>query len=90
MYQIDVRKIAIRMYAILSSLRKTAKLLGVSHSSIHRWLSHLHRRPYARRPSPKADVVVDVLSTQERTHICGQAISGIPCRYRSVFCLRTN
>ena len=63
MYQIDVRKIAIRMYAILSSLRKTAKLLGVSHSSIHRWLSHLHRRPYARRPSPKADVVVDVLST---------------------------
>ena len=46
MYSIDRRKLAIHLYHLFSSLRKTALLLQVSHSSVARWLKHPDRKPY--------------------------------------------
>ena len=60
MYCTDVRKLALNVYSQLCSLRKTSKLLGISHSSIHRWLSCIDRKQY-RRKKPKTSVVVDVI-----------------------------
>ena len=38
MYPIDRRKLAIHVYSLFSSLRKTARILQVSHSTVSRWL----------------------------------------------------
>ena len=61
MYHLDARKVALRLYSRLQSFRKTAKLLGVSHSSVQRWAHRVERKPYAQRCKPKYDALVDVV-----------------------------
>jgi len=62
MYPLDRRTIANRLYFLLASLRKTAYLLQVSHSTISRWVRSPIRKPY-HRPSLKADLVVEIIKT---------------------------
>ena len=63
MYPLDRRKLAIHVYSLLSSLRKTAALLQVSHSTISRWLVSPERKVYRPRPKPKETLAVDVIKS---------------------------
>jgi hypothetical protein len=65
MYSIDRRKIAIHLYSLLCSLRKTAILMQVSHSTICRWSKSIDRKIYTRSPSRifKSDIIVAVIKT---------------------------
>lgn len=60
MYPVDRRKLAMHVYSLLHSLRKTAVILQVSHSTIHRWLKNPERKVYSRQ-STKAITIVDVV-----------------------------
>ena len=51
MYNVDRRRVALHIYGLLNSLRKTSKLLQVSHSTISRWLRQPERKPYPTRKS---------------------------------------
>jgi transposase len=64
MYPIDRRKIAVHIYSLLSSLRKTAILLDVGHTTIARWLKAPSRVPYKRRNQLlKSQLVVEIIET---------------------------
>ena len=62
MYSIDRRKLAIHVYTLLSSLRKTAIILQVSHTTISRWLKNPERKSYNRK-ALKVDQIVDIIKT---------------------------
>ena len=68
MYPIDRRKIALHIYSLYSSLRKTAILLQVSHSTISRWLKNQQRKQYSRNPTKvyKSEVIVESIRTAIR------------------------
>ena len=52
MFSLDIRKVALRAYNILGSLRKAAFLCGVSHMSVSRWTKNLDRKHYTfKNPS---------------------------------------
>ena len=61
MYSVDRRRIAINIYFLLNSLRKTAALLQVSYSTVYRWISLPDRRKYPQRKKEKTDIVVGCL-----------------------------
>ena len=61
MYHIDARKLALQLYSHLQSLRKVARLVGISHSSIQRWAQRLERKPYSHRGKPKYDTLVSIV-----------------------------
>lgn len=61
MYSLDRRKLAHHVYSLLFSLRKTAKILQVSHSTISRWLQNTDRKKYVRSVKSKTDIVVDII-----------------------------
>jgi transposase/predicted transcriptional regulator len=64
MYALDRRKVAVRIYSILFSLRKTGKLLNVSHSSVSRWLKNPEQKVYTRRDNTKllkSDMIVETI-----------------------------
>ena len=56
----DRRNIALRVYSLLNSLRRTAVVIQVSHSSVSRWLKNLERKQYTR-PSKKAQLTVEII-----------------------------
>ena len=62
MYPVDRRRIAINIYHILESLRKTACMLQVSHSTIHRWIVSPDRKQYSKRQRPKTDIVIGCIA----------------------------
>jgi transposase len=63
MYHIDRQKIAIRIYNFLFSLRKTGVLLGVSHSTISRWLKNNGHKKYTTyKRGEKTKIVIEALS----------------------------
>ena len=62
MYAVDRRVVACRIYSFLQSLRKTAIVLQVSHSTVARWLKCPHRKQYSTRVKPKTTTqVVEVI-----------------------------
>jgi transposase len=62
MYALDRRKMAQHIYSILSSLRKTARLLNVSHSTISRWIKNPLKMPYSKRIKVlKSDLITELL-----------------------------
>lgn len=64
MYPVDRRKIAAHMYALLMSLRKTAKLLQVHHTTVSRWLKSPDRKAYSPRQRSKGSVhVIEVIKS---------------------------
>ena len=71
MYPLDIRKLALKIYSKVQSLRKTSKLLDIHFSSISRWLHQLERKPYPERKYTKEALIVetikDVLQTNPLT-----------------------
>lgn len=63
MYPIDRRLIASLIYSKLQSLRKTAELLMVSHSTISRWLRSPEKRVYKRKTNGqyKSEIIIDII-----------------------------
>jgi transposase len=63
MHPIDRRKIAIHIYSMVKSLRKTAVLLQVSHSSIQRWLKNQEKKRYVikNKQTLKSEIIVNVI-----------------------------
>jgi transposase len=63
MYPIDRRKMALRIYSFFNSLRKTAVLLQVSHSTISRWLKNQSRKQYTKTKNKiyKSDVIIETI-----------------------------
>ena len=57
MYSTECRRIAVRLYAVLHSLRRTAIIMQVGHSSIARWIARPLRQRYKTRSAPKTEVV---------------------------------
>jgi transposase len=49
MHPIDRRELALHIYLIHFSLRKTAEILQVSHMTISRWISSPQRKQYIRK-----------------------------------------
>ena len=62
MYSIDIKNLALHVYSIFNSLRKTAIILNVSHTTIARWLKQTEKKSY-KRSSNKSDLIVDVIRT---------------------------
>lgn len=62
MYPLDRRRVALHVYSIVGSLRKTAKLVDVCHTTVGRWIKHPGRRPYTqRRATTKAGLVGEAI-----------------------------
>ena len=61
MYSIDRRKMALHIYSFFNSLRKTAILLQVSHSTISRWLKNQTRKQYTKSKNKiyKYDAIIE-------------------------------
>ncbi len=61
MYSIDRRRVAGHVYSLLNSLRKTAVLLQVSHSTVSRWLNAPQRKKYRRDAIKQSVLVVECI-----------------------------
>lgn len=63
MYHIEIRKVTVHIYSILKSLRKTAILVAISHSSIARWIHSIYPKTYSysNKRTLKCDQIVDLL-----------------------------
>lgn len=48
MYPIDRRKLACHIYSLFLSLRRTAKILQVSHTTVSRWLKNTEQKKYCK------------------------------------------
>lgn len=59
MYPVDRRTQAFHIYTLGHSIRKTALLLNVSSSSVHRWLSNPTPKTYTRKKPSKGSLIVD-------------------------------
>jgi transposase len=59
MYPLDRRQMAIHVYKLFQSLRKTAIILQVSHTSISRWLKNPERKQYTRNQIPKSLQIIE-------------------------------
>lgn len=63
MYPLDRRVVALRIYSILHSSRKTAHLLQVSHATVARWVKSPSQKSYPKRSAPKTEVLNTCLRT---------------------------
>lgn len=64
MYPIDRRKISRHIYSLLNSLRATAKLVQVSHTTVSRWNRHFDKQPYSnenRTTKSKSFIISETL-----------------------------
>lgn len=68
MYSLDMRKLASHVYQLFFSLRKTAIILNVSHTTISRWLKNPERKSYHRTPSLSTDHVIYTIKTSLLTN----------------------
>ena len=66
MYGLDIRKMALKVYSNLQSLRKTSLLLNIHFSTISRWFHHLDRKSYPVRSSKTfliSETIKDIIQT---------------------------
>ena len=61
MYPLDRRKLAIHVYSLFNSLRKVAKILKVSHTTVSRWLRNPEKKKYTRKVVPKSMLIIETL-----------------------------
>jgi len=62
MYSLDRRVVAKQLYSYFYSLRKTALILQVSHSTVSRWLNHPQRKQYVRKTEKlKSSVIIETI-----------------------------
>ena len=58
MYPLERRNIALHIYSILNSLRKTAILCQVSHSTIFRWIHSPYKKQYTKANKVYKSVII--------------------------------
>lgn len=63
MYPIDRRRCAMNIYNLLHSLRKTAIMVMVSHTTVARWIKEQEPKKYKQRMSTKSSKVIAILRT---------------------------
>lgn len=61
MYPIDRRKLACHIYSLFLSLRRTAVILQVSHTTIARWLKNTEQKKYCRSHVTKSSLIVQTI-----------------------------
>lgn len=61
MYSIDRRKVALHIYSMLNSFRKTALLVQVCHTTIMRWVNQTEKKQKTPRPKPKSDAILSII-----------------------------
>ena len=61
MFPLDRRQLAAHVYCLLHSLRKTALILQVSHTTVARWLKCSTRKPYSLRAATKSQKIAEAL-----------------------------
>ena len=61
MYNVDRRKLALHVYLLHFSLRKTAMVLQVSHMTISRWISAPERKKYIRKNVSHSNLIVETI-----------------------------
>ena len=61
MYNVDRRKLALHVYLLHFSLRKTAMVLQFSHMTISRWISALERKTYIRKNVSHSNLIVETI-----------------------------
>ena len=61
MHPIDRRELALHIYLIHFSLRKTAEILQVSHMTISRWISSPQRKQYIIKKPSKSSLIVETI-----------------------------
>lgn len=71
MYPLDRRNVAIRIYSILRSLRKTGAMLNVCHTTVMRWLKNTPK-PQKKRKTFKSDEIVPIIRSSV---ICNPFVS---------------
>lgn len=65
-----IGKVAIHIYNIVNSLRKTAKLCDVSHTTVARWLQCIERKIYRKNGVYKSDQIVDIIKQTIKIDPC--------------------
>jgi transposase len=64
MYSKDRRQLAVHVYSLFKSLRKTAIILQVSHTTVARWIKSLDVKKYTyRNKVPKSSLIIDTIKT---------------------------
>ena len=58
----DRRSLALHVYSLFCSYRKIAFIIGVSHSTVGRWIKHPERKAYTRK-SPKSLLIVETVKS---------------------------
>jgi transposase len=61
MYPLDRRKLAMHVYSLFNSLRKAAKIMKVSHTTVSRWLKNPDKKKYTRKTVPKSVLIIETL-----------------------------
>ena len=62
MYSLEIRNLALHIYSLTKSLRKTALFLKTSPTTIQRWIKDPVRKPYPKRKGLlKFDQILDIL-----------------------------
>ena len=61
MYPLDRRKLAMHIYSLFNSLRKAAKIMKVSHTTVSRWLKNPDKKKYTRKTVPKSVLIIETL-----------------------------
>lgn len=68
-YSQDVRRIAVKMYSNFKSYRKVAHIIGISHSTIRRWVtegvSFKKRKYLSRFTQSTLNIVQEIITTRE-------------------------
>lgn len=72
MYCINVRNIAVNIYYMLSSLRKTALLVNVHFTTISRWIKNIQRKEYHRTSVTKTEKTINII---KNTVLCNPLIT---------------
>lgn len=63
MHAVPIRRLVLRVYAFLGSMRQTARVCSVSVASISRWLRRIEPLPYSGRTPMLSDAIVDSVQT---------------------------
>ena len=61
MYSEDIRNVALRIYSMVFSIRKTAIFVNTSPATIGRWIKNPIKKSYPRRRGLKFEQVLDII-----------------------------
>jgi hypothetical protein len=68
MYSLDTRKIIIKLYDKIKSLRTVQKLTGISKSTIFRWKQHLQSNILLSHKDKITPIIIDTIKVISSTN----------------------